>query len=919
MLPTLPFLKTKIHPPVTRKVLVLKSLLLSRFVEGVHGPLTLVTAPAGFGKTTLVVSALSQCGMPAAWLSLDHADNLLERFLGYLLLTIQRSIPEIGKEAVELLEGSQQAPVEIVLTSLLNNLIDLNQALVLVLDDYHTITHPKIHEVLTFLLDHCPPAFHLVLISRSDPPISLARLRARGQVTEFRASDLRFTQEEAATFFNSQMGLHLNDQEVRALEERTEGWIAGIQMAALSMRDRKDTDRFIATFSGTNRYILDYLLEEVLANQPPEVQRFLLCTSILDRMCAPLCDALLADGTGSEGPSALEMLAVLERANLFLVSLDDERLWFRYHHLFSDLLRARFRQTHPGLDEKMHLRASAWFEDNGFAVETIHHALAGNDFNRAAQLVEKNTTLLLARGEMNALMTWISVLPEELRHTRPWLCVHQGYALAFAGRLSEVEPLLQQAEKAASFEKVIAGDPQWFAGAACAVRAMVATMAGRDMDAVQLATQARELLSEEHAWDRSAADWALGYAERSLGHLENATAAFEEMIRLARVMGNIWTLVTGLMDLANVARAQGKLSVARTLFEEALGEASRQGARSLGYIARMEAGLASVLYEQNQLQMADQLITAAILHVERWPNPNHRAYAFAIKSRLRLAQDDPGASMTFMQEADAIRKTEPLSGIVRGLTELGPVRLYLAAQKSSERFDPGEELAATCMNLIHSWAERIKEWDEVSPDEAGLATALMLVRVQTVDKQAGKAIVLASRVLQSAQEMENIPIAIEAQVLLALARQSSRPAEEELAFVALEAALQLGQPGGFVRVFLDEDLFQNADLLQNLLARWVDRAGEHPLRSYALFLLKQFPAKIEPGQAEPQPIPEPLTHREIEILSWIAQGLSNDAIAQQLVISPGTVKAHTAAIYRKLDVSSRTEAVARARQLHILP
>lgn len=915
------FLKTKVHIPYGRKSTVPKIRLLARFIEGLQAPLTLIAAPAGFGKTTLAVSGIAQAKMAAGWLSLDKADNSIEAFLGYLVLAFQQIVPGIGTGAQEMLENSQSAPAEIVLTRLINDLAELDHEVVLVLDDYHAITSPAVHQAVSFFLDHCPRAVHLVMITRSDPPIALSRLRARGQVAEFRASDLRFSLEEARVFLNDLMDLRLGEHAVRILEERTEGWITGLQMAALSLRDRQDPAHFIAGFSGTNRYILDYLLEEVLSNQPPEVQHFLLCTAILERMCAPLCDAML-EIQNDAGSSSNAMLDTLERHHLFLVHLDDESCWFRYHHLFSDLLQARLSQAYPGRKEVLHRRAAVWFEREGMAVEAINHALAGGDPTWAARLVEMNTTSLLARGELKPLMSWISVLPDELRRTRPWLCVHQAYALAFAGQLAEVEPLLQQAEQAAKIDQEPSRVDNWFFGAVTAVRAMAAAMAGRDLDGVLLANQARQLLSHAHAWDLSAADWALGYAQRSLGRLPEARAAFEEMIRLAREMGNIWTLVSGLMDLANVLRAQGYLAQARELFESALHEASQRGARSLGYIARMEAGLASVLYEQNQIEEANQHITGALLRVDQWSNPNHRIYALVIQSRLRLAQQDVAGAKAAVLDADAIRRREALVGIIRAMVETGLVRVWLAEQKSNGGSETDGDFSLECLELINGWLNQYPDKQYPSADEAGFISALMLARYFLTQKHRGQALDLLGQVRQNAEAMGNAPVQIEAHVLSALAHRSVANHD---AFEDLEAAFSLAQAGGFMRIFLDEDLIQPGRPLHGLLTQWLAQAGQHPAREYARRLLKLLAAEtmpdptLETRSRQVQGLSDPLSQREIEILKLIAQGLTNDNIARQLIISSGTVKAHTAAIYRKLDVTNRTEAVARARQIQILP
>jgi LuxR family maltose regulon positive regulatory protein len=945
-----PLIRTKLHLPFIRQGLVSRSRLQEKIAHGLRGLLTLVEAPAGFGKTTLLASCLADFGIPIAWLSLDKNDNQMGTFLSYLIAAIKKANNKIGNEASQLLAAPETAAPEIILTSLINDLDDAGGEIALVLDDYQFMSNKAVHETMTFLLEHCPNTLHLVLASRSDPPLPLARLRARGQVTELRIADLRFTQDETAQFLNGAMSLRLDHRSIAALEERTEGWIAGLQMAALSMHNRADITGFVENFSGTNRYILDYLVEEVLAKQPPEVKRFLLYTSILERLTAPLCDYIVEISEHSINdmfqPSN-EVLEYLERANLFLLPLDDERQWYRYHHLFADLLHARLDQIFPGEAIQLHGRAAAWFAQAGLYVEAINHALAAGEYNHATTLVEENTTRLLAQGELNALMGWIEALPEKLRKARPWLCVHQAYALTFAGRLAEVPILLNQAEttleKMAAPDEILAtnkpdemGNPAIdrnevpvLTGAIAAIRAMVAVMTGQDATAVTQAEHAREVLPAENLWDRAAAAWALGYALRSLGRLPEAQAAFEEQIRLGRVMGNIWTLVTGLDDLAQVNKSLGKLRQARALFEEALSEASRQGARSLGYIARMEAGLASVLYEQNELDPAQHLLAEAIAHTRLWPNPNHLVYAYTLQARLLLAHGDLQGARTTIDEASRVSRSARLTRIVRRMEETELVRVWLALQASVAQLDAGDTLVSQASELITAWQDDlVGSLKNISPpmDEASEMAALAIVRTSLSAKHYEDALELLEPFVRNAQSSGHVGIHIAALVLTAIASQgkkaegvarTSRPVQ---AFKALEEALHLATAAGYVRIFLDE-----GQPMRMLLAQWLAQANASRLREYASYLLSQFEAgsrenaeQVEKASPASSLI-ETISPRELEVIHLMALGMTNLEIAQQLIVSRGTIKAHAASIYRKLDVTNRTQAVARARQLGILP
>ena len=627
------------------------------------------------------------------------------------------------------------------LTSLINDLDTTCEELTLVLDDYQLISSPEVHACVAFLLDHCPHTFHLLIATRSDPPLPLARLRARGQLVELRAADLRFTELEAAQFLNDNMGLCLEAGSVAVLEERTEGWVAGLQMASIALqsylltRDRNDVFAYIEGFSGTNCYILDYMLEEVLASQPPEIQHFLLYTSILKRLTAPLCDAVLKDEIGSKRggddlsprseagfqSQSASILEYLEKANLFLAPLDDERIWFRYHHLFADLLHARLGQVYPGLAPQLHARATAWLEQTSNIVEAVDHALAAGAPDQAARLVEQNTTRLLAQGELNALMGWVEMLPAELRMARPWLCIHQAYALMLAGRPLEVVPLLAQAEVwlgQSNLSQLGQGDKtEAFAldldearslkGAVAAVRAFCAVLMGQSDEALTQVQLAHELLPADDLFAQSVVAWAFGETMFTQGHLPEASLAFEEQFRLGRAMGNPWSMVAGHSYKAQVLDAQGQLQQARAILDETLTEASQQGARNRGYIARVENGLASVLYELNELEPANCLLAEAILHIRNWPNTNHLIYTYVLQTRVLLAQGDYQGARITIGKADHLLKNNYFTHRLQRTVEAEMVRVWLTFQATGASLVPGDSLAEQSRLLIASWRSEL--------------------------------------------------------------------------------------------------------------------------------------------------------------------------------------------------------------------
>ncbi len=515
--PLHPLLPTKLHVPRLRTSLVPRSHLTERIRQGAERALTLVSAPAGFGKTTLLAQWLAESSLPTAWLSLEPEDNDPTRFLSYLIAALQTLDAQVGISALEMLHTPQPAPPETVLAVLTNDLVKRGGGdVALVVDDYHVITSESIQRGMTFLLEHLPPRLHLLLGSRVDPPLPLARLRAQGQLTEVRAADLRFGTAEANTFLQLVMGLDLEDEAVATLEQRTEGWIAGLQLAALSLQGRTDVSRFLVAFSGSHRYVLDYLSEEVLAWQDTSVQRFLLRTCILERLSGPLCDAL----TGQEGSQA--MLEALEKANLFVVALDEERGWYRYHHLFAEVLRSRLQQREPTLPSVLHRRASTWYEQHELPAEAVQHALLMPDFELAARLIEPIALPLALTGQLSTLLGWLNVLPEALVQAHPLLCVYHAGSLMLTNHLEIAEARLQDAERGIQAE-MPAEQARTINGWVLAMRGAIAGFSGNMLYAASLARQALELLPETEVIPRMTATLAVTFAYEEHGDVTLAT------------------------------------------------------------------------------------------------------------------------------------------------------------------------------------------------------------------------------------------------------------------------------------------------------------------------------------------------------------------------------------------------------------
>jgi len=913
-------IRTKLHLPFTRPYLVPRPRLQARIAAGLLGPLTLVIAPAGFGKTTLVASCVVGYGMPTAWLSLDKDDNQAGRFLAYLIAALQEADNKIGREAAQLMAEMQLVPPEAMLTSLINDLDAVTGEMVLVLDDYQLISSQAVHEEVAFLLEHCPNTFHLVIATRSDPPFPISRVLARGQMVELRAADLSFTEPEAAQFLNDVMGLRLDTRSVAALEERTEGWIAGLQMAALSMRDREDVRGFIEGFSGTNRYILDYLLEEVLGSQPPEIQRFLLRTSILERLTAPLCDAVLSHDEGSkrEGDDrskqseslflrqSTSILEYLERVNLFLVPLDDERTWYRYHHLFADLLRTQLQKSLGALEiAQLHLRASEGYEQDGSTLEAIHHASIASDLERVERLIEQNYLAMAARGEMSSLRYWTGRLPKELIYSRPWLCAYEAESRTWFGELDEADRLLQEAEK--SIQSATSQlDARPLVGHLAFVRSHISAMRGDTQRAIELALLARDNYPAENLGVHLGISVILGYAYFLDGNFPKASETLHATIQSGSASDAVSATLGACGLLARLYAIQGRLHDAFDLLQNAGQMATRAGAQYPGAEAVVEVNIGSVLYEWNDLAGALEHTVRGLRSINSWGKGDLLALAYVTLCRIQRANGDRNATVDTVQKAVDLIHTRGVFPEARCAVEVAQVKLWLAqgdlpsALRWATSFD---KKAFGSDNFF--WFK-----DEL--------TQITRARVFMIQNKLRDAIGLLSHLEETARSCGRMGRLIEILLLKALAMQ--KLGEPAHALAILTESLALAEPEGYLRIFLDE-----GQLMQMLLAQWLSHADTGSLRDFAIQLLTQFEAEPHVGttaQGKISPagdLVEPLSQRELEVLHLIAVGRTNQEIARQLIVSLGTVKAHTASIYRKLDVANRTEAVAHARQLGILP
>jgi LuxR family transcriptional regulator, maltose regulon positive regulatory protein len=898
-------IRTKLHLPTIRPGLVLRPRLQERILQGLGGPLTLLAAPAGFGKTTLAAAGISACGMPAAWLSLDKDDNQAERFLNYLVAALQNADHSLGEAAAQFMAASPPAPPEAVLTSLVNDLDRTGREMALVLDDYQFISDPTVHAAVAFLLEHCPQTFHLLIATRSDPALPLARLRGRNQVVELRAADLRFNGGEAAQFLNEVMSLHLDEAAVTALEERTEGWIAGLQMAALSMRNREDAAGFISGFSGTNRYILDYLMEEVLSSQTTEVQRFLLYTSILERLSAPLCEALLSSEAGAADPEARpasgsdSILEYLERANLFMVPLDDERTWYRYHQLFSDLLRARLKESHAELIPQLHLRASRWYERNGSIMEAIQHSLASKDYERSAGLILKYGPSGWSRNEPS-IIRLAGNLPVELLKTHPKLGIYQAWILISSGQTPAAIALLVTLKEALHAD---ASNPasSWMRAYIDLLLAYTSPPGEKTNQVPLPDLQPFDSMPEQDTGLHNIADFITAMLLGRRGELDEPAEILLQCIQRDKAGGGTTAIPMVVPLLARIRLMQGRLHEAADLCRETLKSINKKGKRSFTTAGSFNIILGEVLREWNDLDEAEAQIREGILVNEPWQMIAADALGYGALARVQEAQGNIEGATTTLHRLEAMfeERTKPpdWEGELRSLK----VRLWLATGDLARAVD---------------WARHFPIQPCPSPLQETDSLSAARVRMAEKNYREAQHILEALNQAPGIEKRTNRKIKIDLLMACALAAQNQMPQ----AFQLLASSLSQAEPERLTRVFLDI-----GQPMQRLLAQWLAHASPGAGREYAIHLLSHFEAgkpAVTSAQGKAPPVGklvEPLSRRELEVLQLMALGGTNQAIADQLIVSRGTVKAHTASIYRKLDAANRTEAVARARQLGILP
>lgn len=880
---SVPILATKLYIPPHRPKVVLRPRLIERLNEGMHRKLTLISAPAGFGKTTLVSEWITGCEYPVSWLSLDEGDNDPTRFLVCLIAALQTIEPDISTGLLKALQSTQSPPIESILITLINDITNSLSDFILVLDDYHVINSKPVDNALIFLLDHLPPQMHLVIATREDPELPLARLRARDLLTELRVIEMRFTLSEATEFLNQAMSLNLSIEDIAALESRTEGWITGLQLAALSMQGYSDTTNFIKSFTGSHHFVLDYLVEEVLQQQPKSVQDFLLCTSILDRLCGSLCDAVLFDPS----VSGQETLEYIERSNLFIIPLDNERRWYRYHHLFAELLQQRLLlrvassagKEGNGVAE-YHLRASQWYEDNDLEIEAFRHAVAADDVARAERLAEGKGLPLQFRGALTPILRWLESLPTAILDARPSLWSLYAQVLLAMGQSSTIEQKLQAAE--AALQNVEPNDKNRdLVGRIAATRAMLALSQGQIETIITQSHRALRYLNPDNLSFRTSTIFKLGYAYQFQGNRIEARKAYDEVISISQKSGNIINEIMASIGLGNVQEADNQLALAEQTYQRVL-----QMTVDLPFPFVIEAylGLARIFYQWNNLDAAEQYLQQSVRLAPQLENTDRPVACDVFLAHLKLARGDVAGAIAILARADQF------------------------AHQHNFVFQKPEIAATQVLTLL-------RQGDLTSAAHIAQTYDLPISQARVYlgqgDPPPALAVLVSYRRQMEAKGWADEQL--KAMVLQAVAFLAQD--DKDLAVQVLGEALALAEPGGFIRLFLDE----GAPMEQLLSAAASLRImPEYTDKLLAAFYMGKQSGESKPCLPPPRSLIEPLSQRELEILQLVAQGLSNREIGERLFLALNTIKGHNRIIFNKLQVQRRTEAVARARELDLL-
>ena len=890
-------LRTKLCVPPLGSSWITRSRLVKRIDEGFERKLTLISAPAGFGKTTLLVDWVHKRKIPVAWFSVDKGDNDPVHFLTYVILGLQSLEAGTGRAALTMLKSPQPPPIESVLTNLINDVTHIPTDIALILDDYHSVDAKQIHDLLAFLLENLPKQMHIIIATRFDPPLPpLARLRSQNQLTELRAADLSFTADETSILFNQSLNLRLSTLDIDLLDKRTEGWIAGLQLAALSLQGRQDPSSFLKRFKGDNRYIADYLAEEVLNRQPEHLSNFLLQTSVLGRLCGSLCDAV------TQQENSQQMLNTLEKANLFVIPLDDERSWYRYHHLFADLLEQRLRIKQSDLVVELHSRASQWFAENGLKEEAVDHAFVAQNYAQAAQLIEEIAEIDWDRARESRLLQWLRKLPDEQIETNPKFCIFYARELFKDGYPDEAEKRLQAAEQILESTSISDTNAEELQGRIAVIRAYISARTGDVSRIIHFANQALKLLPQRDLMWRSVAATTLGfgYGWAGRGDLVKAQEAFSEAMKISQAAGNIYYQIFAGSCLGSVMMMRGKLKEATDICRKSISLAIENGIEQTGIAGSLYGTLGMILCEWNDFSEGIRLLNKAIELSEQGRDPVIMASCYISLLRGVIYRAELTGAFKVMEKINE---------------RAGDFMLPPWITNTISAFNVFMWLASGNLNAATRWVQErgLSVDDEL--DNLREVEYLALTHILITQKQLDDADRLSQRLIENAEAGDRVYLMIE--VLLWRALIFKAKADTAAALGELKLALSLAEPGSLLMIFVSKGK-PVAELLEEITEvkkRDHDDTKAGFSLSYAKKILSTFKAGIPP---KIEGLMDPISERELEVLYLIAAGLSNREIAEKLFISLNTVKTHTKSINSKLNVNSRTKAIARAKELKLL-
>ncbi|MFN2236477.1 MAG: LuxR C-terminal-related transcriptional regulator [Anaerolineales bacterium] len=889
-------LTTKLYIPPPRPDLVLRPRLFECLQRGLERKLTLISAPAGYGKTTLLSAWISQLNQDVAWLSLDEFDNDIGRFIDYLIAAMQIVEPDLGKTIPKLIDASDAFSANNLITSFINEILITNKDYLFVLDDFHVISERDVHALMIFLIENLPPNLHLMIASRTDPPIQVARLRVTGDLSEIRANDLRFTQNEAVEFFHQLKDYGLDPKDVGTLVEKTEGWITGLQLACISLQNYPNKQAFLRAFAGDDRHIADYLFEEVLGSLPAYIQSFLLDTSILDRLCASLCNAV----TGRE--DSQEILSALEQTNLFLIPLDNRRQWYRYHRLFGDLLNLSLKKKAPSTIPALHIRASEWYQNQGFFNLSVTHAIKAEDIKLVEKFVRENTLGMLEIGETKTVDRWLCTLPQDTVQKSLWLTIARGWTLVFSGKIDAAEAALQNLETQIFKDDVDPDQLKRASGQIAALRAYVADLRGDPSLVESCAIEALEKLSEDDLIAKAFSSMMLATAYNRQGDTQRAEVALQDALITSEIRPNSFVAIDSLCMLSGIQRLRGMLYESEATLKRVLDlsfENIAMGNRQFPITGLAYIYLGQIYYEWNRLGEALNSTKQGLDLLEPWGYSDCVIVGLMRLTSIYLAMRDIHQAIEIIRKAKRISDNMPY-----WMDRVASVEAWVAALNGDQH------LATSWVNAQYDLLQREPEI------HLGLIYRNYTKTIMQQGKYADAAGILR-KVAQITQDRGANDRLIRTLTLMALALLGQ--GDEEEALDHLIRAIELAEPGGYVRVFLDagEPLY--------VLLYQAAQKGIHP--QYCMRILREAEkdAKGSIGimkvgdQEETIDMVEPLSEREIEVLKYIAQGFTNQEVAQELVLSLYTVKSHARNIYSKLGVKNRTEAVTRARLLGLLP